>query len=111
MGTFCKSEQFYSSRLSSVYTIQAIPAIMENKVAHPIPSFMNAPANKPIIPARIITMIDITVLNFFMFIVPPQITELLNCLIILSQIVQNQILKDYNHNQKQLTFCANRSIS
>ncbi len=81
MGTFRKSEQFYSSRLSSVYMIQAIPAIMENKIAHPIPSFMNAPTNKPIIPARIITMIDITVLNFFMFIVPPsnhRIVKLLN---------------------------------
>lgn len=45
--------------------MQAIPEISENKIAPFNASFIDAPTNKPIIPAIIMMTIDATVLNFF----------------------------------------------
>ena len=45
--------------------MQAIPAIIENRIVPAIGSFKKAPMKKPTIPAMTIIMTDATVLNFF----------------------------------------------
>ena len=45
--------------------MQAIPAIMEKRIAPPTISFKDPPTNSPAIPATAIIITDITVLNFF----------------------------------------------
>ena len=50
--------------------MQAIPAIIENRIVPAIGSFKKAPMKKPTIPAMTIIMTDATVLNFFF---PPSI--------------------------------------
>lgn len=52
--------------------MQAIPAIMENKIAPPVASPHNAPRKKPAIPAAAITIPETTVRNFFMLRTPFQ---------------------------------------
>ena len=46
--------------------MQAIPAIIENKIAPPIASSKIPPKKRPTIPARHIMITDTMVLNFFM---------------------------------------------
>ena len=52
--------------------IQAIPAIIENRIAPLSASFKAVPIKmKPIIPAMTIIMTEATVLNFFIYYLPP----------------------------------------
>ena len=53
--------------------MQAIPAIIENRIVPAIGSFKKAPMKKPTIPAMTIIMTDATVLNFFINNFPPSI--------------------------------------